>query len=322
MRVAALTLLACAALGLGVASSGWGVAPDSRYEIGLFGDTPYSIEEEVQFKRALAHANQAPLAFAVHVGDFKSGGAPCDDQAYRHAKELLNGSRHPLILVPGDNDWTDCYRKACGEFDPLERLNVLRKILFADGQSFGQRTIKLEQQSQIPRFAAYREHTRWQQGAITYVGLNVPGSNNNYGRSRAMDQEFYERQEAYMAWMRESFDLARSRRSKGIMLFIQANPQFDKKWGERTGYNDFLGELQRLTESFGKPVALVHGDTHYFRVDKPMTRSDKGHIVPNFTRVETFGSPNVHWIRAVIDERDPNLFRFEPQLVAENVGQL
>ena len=76
-----------------------------------------------------------------------------------------------------------------------------------------------------------------------------------------------------------------------------------------------------MTVSFGKPVALVHGDTHYFRVDKPMTRSEKGHLVENFTRVETFGSPNVHWIRGVVDYQDPNLFRFEPVLVPGNVGQ-
>jgi len=35
-------------------------------------------------------------------------------------------------------------------------------------------------------------------------------------------------------------------------------------------------------------VAYVHGDSHYFRVDKPFLDA-KGRRLENFTRVETFG---------------------------------
>jgi hypothetical protein len=38
----------------------------------------------------------------------------------------------------------------------------------------------------------------------------------------------------------------------------------------------------------------------------------------NFTRVETFGSPNVHWLRAFYDPKNPNLFEFKQQIVPEN----
>jgi hypothetical protein len=38
----------------------------------------------------------------------------------------------------------------------------------------------------------------------------------------------------------------------------------------------------------------------------------------NFTRVETFGSPNVHWLRAFYDPTNPNLFEFKQQIVPEN----
>nr|QNO41811.1 hypothetical protein EABBNKNM_00026 [Methanosarcinales archaeon ANME-2c ERB4]QNO42734.1 hypothetical protein APGODIHH_00023 [Methanosarcinales archaeon ANME-2c ERB4] len=35
----------------------------------------------------------------------------------------------------------------------------------------------------------------------------------------------------------------------------------------------------------------------------------------NFTRVETFGAPDVHWIRATVDVNDPNLFSFKQGFV-------
>jgi hypothetical protein len=42
-------------------------------------------------------------------------------------------------------------------------------------------------------------------------------------------------------------------------------------------------------------------------------------VIANFTRVETFGARNTHWVHATIDLNDPNLFKFEPRIVPENV---
>ena len=47
-------------------------------------------------------ATAEPLAFAVHVGDFKSGYSECGDALYQQRKEWFNLSRHPFVLVPGD----------------------------------------------------------------------------------------------------------------------------------------------------------------------------------------------------------------------------
>jgi hypothetical protein len=38
----------------------------------------------------------------------------------------------------------------------------------------------------------------------------------------------------------------------------------------------------------------------------------------NFTRVETFGPPDIHWVKATIQPDDPNFFRFEPITVQAN----
>ena len=62
----------------------------------------------------------------------------------------------------------------------------------------------------------------------------------------------------------------------------------------RRGYVDMSRLLEGETIVFGKPVVLVHGDGHYFLVDKPLpgSRPVENQAVPtlrNFTRVETFG---------------------------------
>ena len=63
----------------------------------------------------------------------------------------------------------------------------------------------------------------------------------------------------------------------------------------------------------------MHGDSHYYKQDKPLN-SPSGKVLANFTRVETFGATNNHWVSATIDPKNPNLFVFEPRIVAANVG--
>jgi hypothetical protein len=75
-----------------------------------------------------------------------------------------------------------------------------------------------------------------------------------------------------------------------------------------------------LTEAFQGQVVLVHGDSHYFKIDKPINRSTGGGVLANFTRVETFGARNTHWVRARIDPDDPNLFVIEPRIVPGNTN--
>jgi hypothetical protein len=45
-------------------------------------------------------------------------------------------------------------------------------------------------------------------------------------------------------------------------------------------------------------------------------------VIENFTRVELFGYPEAHWVRATVDPSDPNLFSFQPAMVKENYGNL
>ena len=79
----------------------------------------------------------------------------------------------------------------------------------------------------------------------------------------------------------------------------------------------YANSLQSHALAFKGQVALVHGDSHYFKMDKPLNNLAGG-VLANFTRVETFGARNTHWVSARIDLNNPNLFDFQPRLVPGN----
>lgn len=288
----------------------------ARFSFAIVGDAPYNAREEALFAQMLDEINQENVAFVVHVGDIKSGASPCSDELYEQRKRMFQASRYPFIFVPGDNEWTDCHRKSAGSYDPLERLAKLRQVFYAGEMSLGQNTLKLARQSDYPgtdaRFREYRENARWVVDGVLFMGLNVPGSNNNFGRTPQMNAEHEERGEANAEWLRQGFELARNNSYAAVFVFIQANPDFDLPFLRRVnradGYAALKQELLAHTLAFGKPVVLVHGDTHHFRIDQPLFDPATLKRVEQFTRIESFGSPFVDWIKVTIDPDHPKLF--------------
>ena len=94
-----------------------------------------------------------------------------------------------------------------------------------------------------------------------------------------MDAEQKERSAASIAWMKEAFAVAKADGSLGLVLMTQANVRFESMWTPKL--------MKRFFE--------------------------------NFTRVETFGGPNSHWVRVIVDPKDPQLFSYRQEIVRENV---
>ena len=316
-------------------------AGNGHFEFGLWGDMPYAKNGDgPKIPALLDHINALPaLAFTVYDGDTKDGSSVCDDVTIgSNAITMFNQMRAPLIYVPGDNEWTDCHRKNNGGYNALERLSFIRLNLFSSASSFGQNTMVLEHQGALGD--AYSENTRWVYKGVVFVSLNIPGSNNNkvnvgsctssksvrtLADCDADNIEYADRNAHNLAWLHQSFTLARSSGANGLMVVTQGDPWFDlpetETVNERAdpafdGYNDFLQALLNESNAFTGQVVLVHGDTHFFKVDKPLV--DQAHLVKNFTRVETFGSPNVHWVKVSVDPTNSNVFSFEPMLVPGN----
>ena len=304
----------------------------AAFAFGLFGDLAYSAAEEPLLANVLADLDRTALAFVVHVGDLDSPRAgSCTDELRARRLAQFQASANPLIYTPGDNDWTDCHaQQGVPGADPLERLATLRDVFFTTEHSFGRRTIALTSQSSTPQFAKYRENARWDLGGITFLTLHVVGSNNGRGRTSEGDAEFAERNSADLAWLHAGFEHAARDNSRGIVIMQQANifPAFPPFPGdpkqEPSGFAELRNALAKEAAAFGKPVVLVHGDSHYFRVDKPYMRRRAGSdeaVVENITRVEPFGSPFHHWVMGSVDPDDPNVFMFRQRLVPANMAQ-
>ena len=318
-----------------------------RYTIGLFGDMPYNAQGRAEYPNLLADINHHDVAFSIFDGDLKAGGdGPCSDSLYTTSIANFNTLEQPLVWVPGDNDWTDCWgRYGPGTqpyADPIERLNHERQLFDSTSRSLGQRTLGLTRESsEGGQYAQYSENVRWVYGPVVYLGLNVQGSNDNYPyhdtdaenptapvRSDAEIQrqrdEETARKAADLHWLSEGFQYAKQVAAKGVLIDWQADPNFNNEQHltnphDWDAFADYVNALQAQTEAFAGQVVLVHGDSHYFKLDKPLN-SASGKVLANFTRIETFGATNTHWVSATIDPRDPNLFEFQPRIVPANVG--
>jgi hypothetical protein len=306
-------------------------APSSRaFRAAIMGDMPYHAPDDPKRDSIMAayHAvldtiGAENVAFVVHVGDIT--GATCSDSLYALRLREFSAVPHPFIYTFGDNEWTDCARDGK---DPIERIAKLRELFTQGNTSLGRRTIPLERQSAQPQYAKFRENVRWTMGDVVFLTLSLPGSNNNRGTDTTKaPAEYVERNAANMAWLRDGFAVGTRERRRGVAVFMQANPGLSTtagRWGPRgkpDGFADFLREFQQLAVAFGKPVALVHGDTHYFRVDQPFSDSTTHLTYTNITRAETYGNPNFHAVLMTVDPASPNLFRFEPLAVPRNAPQ-
>jgi hypothetical protein len=319
----------------------------STYAIGLWGDLPYStLQVTTGVPNLIADMNQQELAFTAHDGDLKQGsGSPCDDALYATALARFNSLEAAAIFTPGDNDWTDCDRASNGGFNSLERLDHERQVFFGTPYSLGQHPLRQEVQTAAlcPGFGGRTvpcvENRRWTVKGVTYATINIQGSCNNLCDTAPDPAEEAARNAADIIWLRETFADAKARGSAAVMLITQANPGWDLSDGTRAplrdprtlaetdgqpdGYQSFLLALRDEVVAFARPVAYIHGDSHYFRVDKPFLNAS-GQRLENFTRVETFGdnaangNNDVHWLKVLVDPASREVFSYQPQIVPAN----
>jgi len=327
----------------GAAASAKAQDDNGPYAIGLWGDLPYStLQATVGVPNLIADMNSQNLAFTAHDGDLKSGSSECTDAVYTQALGYFASLRAPAAFTPGDNDWVDCDRTT--GYNSLAQLDKERKLFFSTPFTLGQHRLRQQVQTTplclgISGPVPCVENRRWTVGRVTYATLNIQGSCNNLCDTAPDPAEYAARNTADIAWMQETFAEAKARGSAAVMFISQADPGFDSSDptrgpvrdpktltetdGAPDGFQDFLLALRDEVIAFEKPVAYVHGDSHYFRVDKPFLNA-QGQRLENFTRVETFGdnqangNNDVNWLKVIVDTRSREVFAYQQQIVPAN----
>lgn len=325
----ALALTLALLLGAGCQSPA-GMPRPGGFEFALLGDNPYNETNLAKYRRLIDHVNaQEDLAWVVHLGDVK-GGQRCTDEELRWRFELNQGFRAPFVLTPGDNDWYDCVRDTAGGFDDFERLAALRRIFYPEpGRTTGPAPLEVRTQADDAGFPGFVENVMWQRDGVVFAAVHVIGPT----RPPTDPEAFARLTAAWQDWIGQAFDEAGRSAARGVFIAMQADPWLFSGLPElltqvcpgcprlRPGLETLYPLLVRRSRDFGGPVVVAVGDTHVFRVDKPLYAED-GTLVENVTRVEPFGHPYVHWVRVTVRPDDPQVFSFRQELVPDNLGNV
>jgi hypothetical protein len=331
-------------------SSTVGVAQNRAFDFALIGDMPYTLVQEREYERVIAALNANDLVLVVHIGDFQADptrynadpskvSMPCVDENYKAIYESFQTVRHPVILTPGDNDWSDCWKLAAKKTDPLELLPKIRAMFFPEGKSLGQRQIAVRQQSTDPNFSKFRENLRWTVGGVLFVTLHTVGDNDNFGRLPEMDAEHVERR-----GRKSRLDEASVRRSQSheqprhrdrhagqpeVREPLDDGPQGEllpdadgaRATGAKATARFRTITCERSPTNWRTTAGLSPTCTATPTPFASTNRSTAARRIEHsrISRVfESFGFPESHWIRITVDPSDPQLFRFRAEVVSGN----
>jgi hypothetical protein len=286
---------------------------NSSFRFLATGDVPYSPEQNISYGQLLQQSEQEDFAFLMHVGDIKAQFSPCTDDRFRQISDLFEKYPKPVVYTPGDNEWTDCHGVGA---DPIERLAKIRELFFQHKPVLRLDELNAVHQSDHPETAEYIENYRFTKAGVLFIVAHVCGSGNN----RRIDdppsmREYKARNQANLAFLKESFAIALQNRVPGVALVIHANPDFENGKGE--GFRDILATLRDFLAEYQQPVVCIHGDSHYFRIDKPF-HDEAGTQYLHFTRMEVFGAPTVAGVIVNVDPTDPQVFSYRPYYMDNN----
>jgi hypothetical protein len=293
------------------------------FTLAVIGDMPYGDAKLAELPRLLDLINSDPkVDLVAHLGDIKAGkGSNCSDAYFAMIQGLYDGLKDPFMYTPGDNEWTDChvFSKNNGDYVPTERLQAIRALFFpVPGQTLGGRKKQVLTQATDPANSAYVENTMFMESQVVFAALNITGSNNDlapWGPVPAtainyptQAQEIAIRAQANSAWLIKTFALATANDAVGVVLITQAD-MWDTAEPTLSGYDALVTQIGTLAAAFGKPVLLMEGDSHRFKVDNPFSATSPLHgvhastpIAENVQRLVVEGSDGrTEYVRLTVD---------------------
>lgn len=296
------------------------VAQDGPLTFAIVADALTRPADEAPVRHMLdAIAREHDLSFIIYDGNVKGPAEACRDKVYEARHDLLDASRTPLVLVPGQHDWADCGLAQAGGYDPVERLDFMRQLFFGDSNSLGTIPLSVTRESEVARFRPFRENVRWQTQGVAFIGINAPGPNNHYLTAGGRNGEYEDRSVANAFWLQHAAESARRSEQRALVVILQGDPDFARyerrdrfAWLRFTrssqphdGFVEFKRSLVKVAELFRGPVIVIHGSETPvpggFRIDQPL-RDEKGTVVGNLTRIAiALKKPQGQWLELQTD---------------------
>jgi hypothetical protein len=271
------------------------------------GDLPYSDSEKEPLRALLAAAAVGGSPFLIHLGDIKGGSKPCTDENLNEIADLFRAQPVPVVYSVGDNEWTDCGRKAAGGLDPRVRLKRVREVFFDDPS-----VLRLGGLKPTRHDKGFPEIYAFVRSGVLVVVLHLVGSNNGFDRSNTVAMgEFAGRDRENLRFLERVLTSPEGLDARALVLAIQADPLFENGKGP-AGFRGFKERLVDLMRTFRGPVLVLHGDTHRFRHDRPLIDPVSGIPFERLVRVEVPGSPIVGGVWITVDPDAPEPFLADP----------
>ena len=254
----------------------------AAFSFAVIGDIPYNDEDRAVLKDDIVPVIlEGDTPFVIHLGDYKSGGAPCtaqEDEAMLGLIESL--SPKTVFYTPGDNEWTDCDRfvdPETGEpMSELARLDRLRSLFFSDPASG-------PEEMRVKAHPHTRENKTWDYGGVRFATIHVVGTGN--GRRAVMGDDPQaaaaradRRENAAVNWIRLAGYAAEIEKADALVFTVHADMS-DVEEGVRgvpcegasasrdqlcDAFVNLRKEVRKAAVRFGGPTLLIHGDTAPF----------------------------------------------------------
>ena len=202
-----------------------------------------------------------------------------------HVYDALQKFNAPVVYTPGDNEWADCHKsKQFSSGAPLAELRGLRELFFSPaGSTMGKsdKTVKSQAGSTVPSDRQFVENVVWHESLVTFATFNMPGGSNDdsevsapwtgvYANTTAQQQERLDREAANLRWLDAAFDAAARKRSRAVVIMLQADLWDPEKANALGNYSPFVQKLAARSLALQRPVLVLNGDSHIYKVDQPL----------------------------------------------------
>jgi hypothetical protein len=206
-------------------------------------DAPFGTKERERFPAQLQHLESRP-EFLVHLGNVRERQQECNDNVHMDvvADALLQHSKLPTFVVPGDSDWYNCLDQDAAWLKWQSRFGRFQ-------DEWPNHPFQVSHQDVRP------ENFVFVHKGVLFVSFHVLSSTvRDWDLWNALVKDNVSWLEHVLLANAFSDDIG------AIVLLAHAQPHLRR-------YRLFYESLVSVTASIDKPMLYLHGDDHVFGVD-------------------------------------------------------